>query len=64
MVAFIYVGVCWVTMRPGLWSKKHPRGISGRLASMTRTRAAMHALMHAQGPTCTLCVLSLCQLFV
>lgn len=23
MVAFIYVGVCWVTMRPRLWSKKH-----------------------------------------
>ena len=62
MVAFIYVGVCWVTMRPGL--VEEARGISGRLASMTRTRAAMHALMHAQGPTCTLCVLSLCQLFV
>ena len=63
MVAFIYVGVCWVTMRPGLWSKKHPRGISGRLASMTRTRAAMHALCMPRAQL-ALCTHSLCQLFV
>ena len=65
MVAFIYVGVCWVTMRPGLCSKK-PRRSTGNLGPSRehdpdplRTRAAMHALCMPRAQL-ALSVYSLC----